>query len=263
MPTAKDKRPFNLKIFWHTRNYLVFTILLALGAGIIVLAGIIPQLQAANELRLEGNQMAPKLEKLEQKLAQLENVRYTPEFSQVDIINRALPSKKPLLELLTNLNMVAVSEQIQITELQLSPGLVATDSAELNAENARRRASQNSQGVDVMDLTLSVRGPRENLHRFLSGIEKISPFSTIVKLSVSSERAGETEAQAELTLNTFFFTQTIKTTVDAPLPVLADQDLFVLNELSSFELNELPIPEGITDGGLEDLFGADPILFLN
>ncbi len=242
---------------------MVFTIGIGIGALLLITMGVLPQLQAMGDLRTDVSRKRPQLEKIEQKLAQLENVRYTPEFSQVDVISRALPSRKPLLELLTNLNLVAVTKEIEIVEFQISPGIVATDSAELAAGARRTPLQQEIAGIDSLELAVSVKGPRENLHEFLNEIEKISPFTTIVKLSISSRKEGETDARAELTLNTFFFTQAIKTTVDAPLPVLADQDLFVLSELSSFEINELPEQGDITGGGLEDLFGVDPIEFLN
>ncbi len=250
------KKKFNPIILWRTRQYLIMSIGLVALAIFILFFAAYPQVQAALELRSKTNRLRPQLENLEKKLAQLENVRFEPEFSQMDIINEALPSKKPLLELLTNLSAISAAHQVEISEFQLSPGEVATTAAELQ-RNTRQRGD-----IDTLDVELTIQGSRDNVNQFLNSIEKISPFTTITQLTINTAaRQGAEASTARMATNTFFFTKPITTTVDSPLPVIADHEKTVLTELSSFTIPNLREQTEISGGGLEDLFGVDPLQF--
>lgn len=247
---------FNLLIFWRTRQILIYSIgMVLLSIGLIAF-GAYPQITATLELNAEAQKKRPQLEVLERKMAQLENVRFDPDFSQVDVVNEALPSKKPLLELLTNLNAISLANNINVTGFQLNPGLVASSAAE--AQLSTRKKGD----IDTLDVELTIEGERGDVNKFLSSVEMISPFTTIIKLTISTTKVGEIEKSvAQLTTNTFFFTKSIKTTIDSPLPALAANEKTVLTELASFEIPELSEQTEITGGGLEDLFGVDPLLF--
>ncbi len=252
----QKKQKFNPIILWRTRQYLIMSIGLIVLAAFILLFAAYPQVQAALELRSNTNRLRPQLENLEKKLAQLENVRFEPEFSQMDVINEAMPSKKPLLELLTNLSAISMAHQVDITEFQLSPGEVATTAAELQ-RNTRQRGD-----VDTLDVELSIQGSRDNVNQFLNSIEKISPFTTITQLTISTAtRLGGELSTAKMATSTFFFTKPITTTVDSPLPVIAEHEKNVLDELAAFTLPNLNEQTEVVGGGLEDLFGVDPLQF--
>lgn len=262
MPAKKSE--FNYKILWITRRKLVYTVtLVALGLGIIGFA-IYPQIQESLALNTEYNRELPKVEKLQAKLAQLQSIDSTEEFAQKDVVDSALPSKKPLLEFLTSLNSIAIANNITVGNFELSPGQISTDSADADT---RTRSQQNA-SVDTLDLELEIEGSFDQLQQFLLDIEKISPFTTITKLSLgqgasAADRGTDRTIQAKLSTSTYFFTQSIKATIDAPLPKLTALDRNVLTALSEFQNYDLPVQTEIVGGGVEDPFGVNKLEFLN
>lgn len=240
----------------------------AIGLGIVsaclVIFAIIPQFQETLELNSQLNTEKPKLDRLQRKLVELDNIQFSPEFSQREIVEAALPSRKPLLELLTSLHTISEADNVSITEFFLNPGLVATDEASIVAEAARRR---NTVGVDTIEVEMTVSGTFDDVGKFLIDLEKISPFTTIVQLGLSSRVSGDDfteqarDMQAQIITQSYFFTQSIAASVEAPLPVLNQLEQNVLRDLADFSTIDLPEQLEITGGGLEDLFGVDPLLF--
>lgn len=247
----------DVRIFWVTRRSLVFAVGLALMGVVLVLTVLIPQIQETRELYSEMKKEQPKLEKLEVKLAELERIAYSPEYAQIEVINNALPSKKPLLEYLMGLNLVSTETNVVVTNFETSPGLVATDAAELEA------ASKSSADVDLLALDLDLEGDWAEIQDFMLKIEEISPFTTIVKMDIQNSLTSETVEEIEkfsanLSTETYFFTKTIQSKVDSPLPTITAQQQDVLYVLASFVPTELPNQTEIRGGGLEDLFQIEP-----
>lgn len=261
---ATKRKQFNYKIIWITRRKLVYTVaLVAVSIGLLVFA-LYPQIKESLSLNSEYTRERPKLEKLEAKLQQLKNVTLTEEYAQKDIVNAALPSRKPLLEFLTSLNSISVANNIDIANFELSPGKISTDSAE---SNPGRRTGSTTASVDMIDLELEIEGSLDGIQQFLLDIEKISPFTTITKLSLgadatAADRDSNRPIKAKLTTSTYFFTQSIKATIDAPLPKLTAQDQNVLTALLEFQNYELPEQTEII-GGANDPFGVDSLEFVN
>lgn len=267
MPEVNNiKKDFNLEIFVRMRRNLVYTIGVVLFSVGLIFFAVIPQFKEAWDLRNQHMAEKPKLEKLKQKLASLENIRFAPEFAQVDLVNQALPSKKPLLDLMVSLNNISILSGAVIESFELAPGMIATDSTSLQA-NARNVKNQGD--VDTLDVDMTIVGSDESVQKFLDELEKIAPFTTITKLSLGSLLAeGEVNPEidasgrkAEVSASTFFFTKPIKATVEAQLPVVEMADQLVLNQLAQLIPTDLPEQTSVAGGGLEDLFGVDPLLF--
>ncbi|NCN51125.1 MAG: hypothetical protein GW925_01590 [Candidatus Pacebacteria bacterium] len=260
---AAKKTAFNYKIIWITRRKLVYTIgLVALGMAIVAFA-IYPQITESLSLNTKYSKEHPTLEKLQAKLLELQSIDSTTEFSQADVVNSALPSKKPLLEFLTSLNSIAIANNISVGNFELSPGQISTDSAD-----ATKTTKQAAASVDTLDLELEIEGSFDGLQQFLLDIEKISPFTTITKLSLGqgasgADRGSDRQIKATLSTSTYFFTQSIKATVDAPLPKLTALDRNVLTALAQFQNYDLPEQTEIVGGGTEDPFGVDKLQILN
>lgn len=261
----KNKRPdFNYRTFLINRKSLAIAIGLgAISAGLVLFA-IIPQFQETLALNSELQKEKPKLEKLQKKLVELDNIQFSPEFSQKEIVDAALPSKKPLLELLTSLHTISEADGVAIDEFSLNPGLVATNEAELVAE-AQKKAIND--GVDTIDIAMSVSGTFESVGKFIIDLEKISPFTTITQLELSSTARGDDfddqtkDIRAKIISQSYFFTQSVSASVEAPLPTLSTPEQSVLSDLADFSNIDLPEQLEVTGGGLEDLFGVDPLEF--
>jgi len=262
----KNKKDFNVEIFVRMRRNLIYTVGMVLFSLGMVFFAVIPQFKQALELRSEMEAEKPKLEKLKQKLVALENIRFAPEFAQADLVNQALPSKKPLLDLMVSLNDISVTSGAVIESFELSPGMIASDAAvaQLDSRNVRNQGD-----VDTLDVGMSVIGTDEAVQMFISELEKIAPFTTITQMSLNSllipgeqvPAGQEDNRKAELSTSTFFFTKPIAAAVEAPLPVIDTPDQVILNALAQLIPSELPEQTSISGGGLEDLFGVDPLLF--
>ncbi|MCB9813654.1 MAG: type 4a pilus biogenesis protein PilO [Pseudomonadales bacterium] len=258
------KKPLNIKMFFVNRKHMLIALILGIVAFGLVVFAIIPQFREFLSLSTELKKEIPQLDKLKKKLVELENIQFTPEFAQASIVESALPSKKPLLELLTSLNSIAVSNSIQIDDFDLNPGIIASNTAELqaNAKNAT-----NKDGVDTLKVSMNAIGTFNNIQQFLIDLEKISPFTTIKTLSLNSRKRGddfneqEQDMQAKLTTESHFFTQTVSAAIEAPLPIISTKEQVVLKELTNFSVSDLPEQLDIKGGGLEDFFGVDPINF--
>lgn len=263
MALEKGKK-FNARIFLVNRKSLGIAIGLFVVSAALLVFAIIPQFQETLALNSELEKEKPRLENLQQKLVELENVQFDPDFLQKEVVEAALPSKKPLLELLTSLNTIAVDNGVSITEFSLNPGLIASDAAELNNQQARKIQSE---GVDTLKVEMIVSGTFDSVGDFLIDLEKISPFTTVTQLGLTSRNRGDdfgaqaSDMQAKITSESYFFTQSVSAAVEAPLPSLSSREQEVLQELTAFSQVDLPEQLEITGGGLEDLFGVDPLLF--
>ncbi len=260
----QKKKNFNFKNFLVNRKNMGLAILLGLVAFFLVFLAIIPQFNKFLELTREFKLEKPKLEQLNKKLLGLENISFTPEFAQANVVEQALPSKKPLLEFLASLNAIATQDQVQIENFSLNPGVISSNSAELHEEYKKKN---NKSGVDTLDVSMNVVGSFKNIQEFLIDLEKISPFTTINTLSLNSRKRGddfnskESDMQADLTTKSYFFTQTVASAVTAPLPVLNTREQEVLKELATFSNSDLSEQLEVEGGGLEDLFGVNQLEF--
>jgi Tfp pilus assembly protein PilO len=263
MAEIKKKQQFNYRTFLINRKSLGIAIGLGVVSVGLVLFAIIPQFQETLELNTQFKKEKPKLARLQSKLVELDNIQFSPEFSQRGFVEAALPSKKPLLELLTSLHTISEEDNVSVEEFSLSPGLVATNEAEIIA-NAKQKA--NSAGVDTIDVEMVVTGTFSDVGKFLINLEKISPFTTITQLGLSSRSSGddfnqeESDMRAKISTKSYFFTQSVAASIEAPLPTLNILEQSVLKDLADFSDVDLPEQLEIT-GGLEDLFGVDPLEF--
>lgn len=248
-----------LKIFWSTRKSLVMAMMLILGGLVLVSAVVVPQVQQSMKLYRDMKKEEPKLEKLKQKLASLDQIQFSPEYAQIATVEDALPSKKPLLELMVGLSQVSQETGAIVSEFHLSPGLVATDSTQLSTTKA---------DYDQLQLDLVVEGTFKQIQDFLIGVERVSPFTTIVSMEIGNQINTNTDQfiqdgenaifSAKLKTETYFYTQPIQSRIDSPLPVLSANELDVLSALTSFKPTELPEQTDIRGGGLQDLFQLNP-----
>ena len=260
MPLVKED--LNYKMLLQTRREMIGAVLVALAAVVVTLAVTVPQIGQALEARESYAKQEPKVAKLRQKLANLDNVQFTPEYTQEALVDDALPSKKPLLELLTSLSQVTEATDVTIEEFAINPGEIASDAAQL--QEGRRRGS--SGPVDSLEVEMQISGSFDQLQQFFSLVEKVAPFTTITKLRLGQERSSRIADQgpvvdAQLTTQTYFFVQPVAVTVDAALPSLTPREVYVLEQLQDFSLVQLPEQTSITGGGLQDLFGVEEFDF--
>jgi hypothetical protein len=251
---------FNWRLFLSTRRYLIYTIMLFL-AGILVSAfASYPQISQILQLNSKLRSENTHLEKLKRKSVELEQIKTIPEFAQSDLVHKTLPSHKPVLELLTSLNNIASLTQVSISDFTLAPGEISTDSTKV--ENTSIKKSSN---YGVLRLDLSASGSLNNVEQFMIMIERISPMTTITNLSLSRQSSNSTNgedvnAKAELSLNTFFFTQSIKSTIESPLPILSIREQEIFATIKEFTPSNLEEQTEIKSGDQVDFFGINKLI---
>jgi len=248
MPIEKEE--INYKLIWNTRKELVLAILSFALAFVIFTMVVLKQISPIKKVFAELASSKQELNKFQTKVDELENIAFDSEFKKMTEIDEVLPSYKPLLELLNNLNSVAVQSETLIKNFSLSPGEIATDSTILS--RTRRQKF-----YDELVLEFSVSGTLANVQNFMTLIEQVTPISTITNISLSQQINEDSgvETTANLKLKTFYFTQAIAVTLTEPLPPIEDEQLIVLEEIKKLIPNKLPTQEEVIRNDRGNLFG--------
>ncbi len=246
----KNLDEFNWKLFWNTRKELVLGILFIVLSLMILWIGILQQLGPLKKDLQELKDKQAELNKFNEKAEQLKQLAVDPNFNQSSSIDKVLPSHKPLLEILSNLNYVAQTSEVVIKNFSLNPGEIATDTTKV-------KKTTNDQKYDYLDLDFTVSGQLWKIQNFLTLIEQVTPISTITSISINRniDEDKNAQAQADLILRTFFFTQPIKTTITSPLPMIAAIDRKIIDSINQLTPNPLEQQKDIITGNRGNLFG--------
>jgi hypothetical protein len=260
-----DLKDINIRYWLYTRQ----PILLAVGgvviALLVIVLAIVPQIQEMFSIQQDIVAEQRKVVSLQQKILALEQAATLPIVDKSDQINDLLPSKKPLLEILTSLNTAAADAQVTFTNIEVAPGTISTGSAEVQqAAPAARRSTQTTTSEasrsNKLDLRVTVEGDLGQINQFLETIELAAPFSNVTGISLNERRRNDTNQrpfEAELVLTTYYFTQPIVAAVEAPLPELdADEEAFI-GQIDTFQFSTEVQSNVIRGGGLDDLFGVE------
>lgn len=247
---SENNKEFNWRLFWNTRKELVLGILFFVLSLMILLIGILQQIKPIQNDLKELKERKADLAKFSEKAEQLKQLAVDPNFNQSSSIDKVLPSHKPLLEILSNLNSVAYGSEVVIKNFSLNPGEIATDTTKV-------KKTTNNQRYDYLDLDFSVSGPLWKIQNFLTLIEQVTPISTVTNISINRniDEDKNAQAQADLVLRTFFFTQPIKTTITSPLPVIASADRKIIEDINELIPNTLEQQKDVITGDRGNLFG--------
>ena len=241
---------FNYRLIWNTRKELVLAILIFALSFVILTMVVLRQIEPVKDVFAELAKTNQELDKFQTKAKELENIAFDSEFRKMSEIDEVLPSYKPLLELLNNLNSVALQSQTLIKNFSLTPGEIATDST-LIARTRRQKS------YDELELEFTVSGTLGNVQGFMTLIEQVTPISTITSITLNQQINDDSsiEATANLKLKTFYFTQPIAVTITEPLPPINQEHLIVLEEIKKLIPSNLPTQEEVIRHDRGNLFG--------
>lgn len=251
------KSELSWRLFVYTRKELLFAVGVFMAAFLVVVLAIMPQISAIQTTNTKLTKETAELEKFTSKYKELEQIKLSPEFAQSEKIDSILPSKKPLLELMSAINAVASSSQVAVTELKINPGEIATSSAQL-----KQVFRQNPTAYDSIDLSLKVYGQLNNIQQFLVMIEQISPITTITKITLNqstNKQSGVIVTTAQLTLQTNYFTQQIKTSLATGLPKISAREKEIFATIQGFTIPEPEEQTEVTGGGQADPFAIEKL----
>jgi len=263
----RGKSEMNFKSLVANRRYLLLTGVSALVGLLVVFYGIIPQINSLFDLRREIYAGQEKINILRQKTIDLENIEARAAYDSLELVDKILPSKKPLLELLTSLDVIANKNNVVFVDLSLSPGKISSESAEFLGEaktSSKRKKTQpktNPDGYDSLVVEVEIFGLFSDVQNFFQDIEKVAPLTTITSLSldIKSEDiiSPSDEVQAELVLSSYFFTQSVEANLSSSLPNIGSKEREIIAEIKNYSFPTLNVQRQIEGGGLEDLFGLN------
>ena len=241
----------NYRLIWNTRKEMVLAVLLFVLSGMVLWLGILMQISPIQKDFQKLGTANKELEKFVTKANQLTQIVLDQSFKQSSEIDQVLPSQKPLLELLSNLNSVATISQVVVRNFSLKPGDIS--------ENTQIKTTSKNQSYNYLDLTFSVSGELGKVQDFLTLIEQVTPISTITSISINRNIDADRNslAQADLVLRSFYFTQPIKTTITNPLPDLNQVDRRIISEINRLRPNDLAQQAAVVAGDRGNLFGLE------
>ena len=269
--TVNQLKNFNWRKEYRNRRYLLWAVGAVFLAIVMVLAVVLPSSGQIFSLQQQYRDDQKTLLALRKKAATLDQVHTLPVYRDAAHINQVMPSKKPVFEMLAGLNEAGSQAQLALTDIELSPGLVATESAQTKPASARGRpaAKKKRTDVDTFTIKLTVRGSLDQINRFLELINQVAPLTNVTQTelnlggkSVLAKLGIKTDFEADIVLETYFFTQPILSTVDSPLPEVSGQEETVITELNNFIYQSAVQPDQVFGGGLQDLFGVEELQFL-
>jgi Tfp pilus assembly protein PilO len=260
----KKKEKVSFSSLLLNRRYLVMSVVGGLLIILILFSGFIPQINSLFELNDQINRDEKKLSALRQKAVDLENIEAQEAYRYVDSVDQILPSKKPLLELLTSLNMVATRNNVRFNNLSLTPGEIASESAEFlsSAKSSKKKRSKktaNQKEFDTLNVELEISGMFSDMQKFFLDIERVAPLITITGLSldINSDNIVKStdQVKAELVLSTYYFTQSVSAALETSLPNIGSREQEIITEIRGYSYPTVEAQQQVMGGGLEDLFG--------
>lgn len=251
----------SIKYFYNTRRFLVWAVFLGVLAVGLTIFSLIPQVQSASGLYSDMLKEGKRLAQLKLKLAQLDDAANTAIMINADKINAVLPSKKPLLELLTGLNNIGGKSNVIFSNISLTPGKISTDSAEVETNVRKRSRTLVNRQYESLDLDVTVTGPISNVNQFLKQVEMMAPFTNVTAMTLN-EKTGpsgieggvDSSYEAKVTITTYFFNRPLTATIDAAIPELSAAQQKTIDEIQDFTYTTVQAQDEIRGGGLENLF---------
>lgn len=229
----KKQKHFNLKLYLNTRRELVYALVLAGMSLVLVFLVVLPQVSKLNQSRSVLKREEKKLALLRKKAADLDNLRTGVGLEQLKILDQLLPNEKPLLELMTQLNNISKLTGVEMSNLQLNPGVITEN------DQALAGVKTNKKGYGTLKIEMSVSGTFLGVRQFMDLVEKIAPFTTINEFSFNydedADDGEQRKASAQLTTSTYFYTRPKMFTSKTELPKISDEDLSILNQLAQFK----------------------------
>lgn len=255
-----DLKNFNLQRFVFVRRYLMMGLGMLLVGLLLVVFAIAPQIQRSTELNFLTKKDAELLRQLQQKVRELNEVEDLQAYANSQKVELALPSEKPLLQLLSSMSYVAQDSKVTLSDIQTNPGRIASASTTVVAPPPGTPALDLQQtglgALPTLNLELNVRGQIDNIYDFLDKIERVTPITQVTGLKLSRVAPNQDLYVCKLTLSTYYFTQPIYVTIDAPLPEVGSAEQNFLNQLDTFIFPDFQRQQQIQGGGSSDLFGV-------
>ena len=241
MEDSKNKKPTNLKYLVTTRRYLFVAIGVCVGSLLIFFTIIFPKIQDIQLHRTQMEKEQKALDQLNQKSDLLANASGLSAFQEKNRVNTVLPSVKPLLPVIHQLEAISGESGVIVSSLSLSPGEISTESAELKKKSSQ---AQQSTEMDTLTIEMIINGSVDQINKFVSLVNTMSPITDLSTLSLSRSQSvifqtdadapQEPRFEARLILASYFLTSQFQPQFGQILPDLSQFDETVLAKIKQF-----------------------------
>ena len=260
MPTLNKLSNLNFNLILSTRRKLVIAGALIF-TSLVLLVLTYSQVTAIFQTQSKIATTQKKVDQLKKRTEELQQLKYTDEYAQAERMSEILPSHKPLLELLNNLNSVANETRVSITEFKINPGEIVSEADQEANKKVAPIKQKRSADYDQLELELSVVGELNQVKEFMTMIERVSPITTITSLSIDRESksvlSGDQMTRADITLNTYYYTKPVSATLASALPKITDEEKIIFQDILKFTPPKIEDQTEIIGGDNTDLFGIE------
>jgi Tfp pilus assembly protein PilO len=249
---------FNLSLLISTRKHLVRAVAFGFTSIVLLILTYI-QITGVFETRKKMEVTQKKIDQLDGKASELQALKQTPEYAQAQKMNDVLPSHKPLLELLNNLNSVANQTNVSITEFKINPGEIISEGEAEQKLSVKKSPTKTD--YDQLNLELSILGQLDNVKQFMTLIERVSPITTITSLTIDRKATNignnQQLTRADLSLSTYYYTKSVSSTLSSALPKITQEERDIFQAILDFSPPEIENQTYIIGGNNTDLFGIE------
>lgn len=198
-----------------------------------------------------------QLGKLTLKANFLNNLDQNQLEKRVRELEQVFPSKKPALETINFLNILAVEDGISLSSLHLSPGKLEEETP-LSEKSPEKSAAKTS--IEDFSLKFSIAGEKSKVLKFIKDLEKTAPLTKIEDLAITLGEKKEDSQMLKLSLSVRVYYQLLPQSlpsVETPAVYLTQEEEQILDELAVFKYYPLvPLPDVTI--GKENLFKKTP-----
>jgi len=220
-----------LKILLKKWRFFLFPILTIFFSVVLIFLVVIPRLTISLSLVDKIDERSKFLANLVNKQNDLNGLDENLLKEKVDLFLSALPGEKNFLKIVATVNQLAEGSRVVIQNLEVSPGEVATETAQLKPSAG-----------ESLTFQIKVLGEQSDVEDFLTNVEEALPIFIIRTVKVNnSSRAS----QAQLIVENFFAQYPLTLgKISAPLvkPSKEDDQLYeTLKKMRSYSAESLDI----------------------
>lgn len=177
--------------------------------------------------REENKAQEEKILNLKKKSEKLISLDEQELISKVEKVEQILPSKQPLIALISQISALSQEEGVKFTGLELDPQKLK------NQINVVSQDQKEEEKTESLPLLIKINGETAKVFSFIRRLDEIPPLMKIESFSL--ETGGE--KMIELTIRIFYqeLPQTLGK-IDAPLPELNEKAQEILNNFSEFKI---------------------------
>ncbi len=262
----------NFRTILGIKKYLYFPLITVLVVVGLLFLLVIPSLRKISLLRGEISDETETKKVLIRKEEVLKSLDEAQLLSQVERLERAVPSRKDVYSLLASLNGLAFSNGVSLSRFSLTPGSLATASASSSA-TSQTQVSEAVAGrgetaaLSLLEAAVEVSGPFDGVKAFLLKLESLVPLMRLISLELTPATEETTTSISTHSAFPVVFEVTANLVIDmfyAPLPTqlgvitdpvqeITDSEKNVYERILSFTSFSAS-PSATVSTGREDIF---------